>query len=344
MKFCAFGLGALTLFGCQEDQDAMMLKSSNTQQALAQNCDVIDFNRYNTGYITEVLSAGGMGPISVTNTARTRNGSMVGDKNQAMIFDLERPTGDDAEDLHHPGRGKALIINQLNNNTPNDNEFGGIMMLDFSAIGPVTIDKMTVIDIDTYENASYIRLYDAAGKVLKTYNLKPLGNASVQEAALYTSGVMRMEVVLAGTEGPVGSGAIDDIVFCVMPKGETGCTRTQGYWKTHGDPQNKKKYDNTWAPYVNQQFFTSGMTYMEILNEPVKGRPYLILAKQYIAAMLNVKAGASMPASVKKAFDAATAYFQKNSLSSTAMRNQVTAWATILDDYNNGKTGPGHCD
>lgn len=345
MKLCALGLGAVTLFGCQEEEDAMLLKSTKTQQVLAENCDVMDFNQYNTGFITAVTSTGGMGPVNIMNNARHPNGSMVSE-NRAMIFDLENPTGDDTDDLHHPGMGKALIINQLWTSVPNDNQWGGTMMLDFSAIGPITIDKMTVIDIDTYEDASYIRLYDADGNVLKTHNLEPMGNGSVQEAALFTSNVMRMEVMLAGTDGYVGSGAIDDIIFCVMPKAETGCTRTQGYWKNHGDPQNTKKYDSTWDPYVNQMFYTSGMTYMQVLQEPVKGRAYLILAHQYIAAMLNMRAGASMPSDVKAVYDQATAFFLSNSLSysNKAMKDTISGWATVLDNYNNGKAGPGHCD
>lgn len=345
IKLCALGFGALTFFGCQKEEDAMMPQGSNAQNAHLENCDAIDFNQYNTGFISEVNSSKGMGPVRVMNMARNSSGEMV-EGNRAMIFDMANPTGDDTDDLFHPSLGKGLIINHLNTSVPNDNQWGGVMMLDFSAIGPVTINETTVVDIDEYEDASFIRLYDVNGKMVKEHKLKAMGNGSVQIAELYTSNVMKMEVMLAGSRGSVGSGAIDDIMFCVMPKvEERGCTRTQGYWKTHGDMNNMKKYDKTWNPYVNKMFFSSNMTFMQVLDEPVKGRPYFILAHQYIAAMLNVAAGASMPSDVKAAYDAATSYFQNTtSITSKDMKDKVTAWASMLDDYNNGKTGPGHCD
>lgn len=358
IKMCALGFGALTLFGCEQEDELMLdNQAALTQKAYAENCDAIDFNQYTASatFISEVHSVKGMGPVKVSNKARSSNGEMV-NENRAVIFDLRNPTGDDEDDLYHPEYGNALIIQQLPNDMennpidePNDNMWGGVMELDFSAIGPVTINTATVFDIDKYEDASFIRLFDASGKMIKEHKLAALGNRSVQVAEMHMDNVMRMEVMLAGTNGHVGSGAIDNIEFCVMPKqetGEVGCTRTQGYWKTHGDPKNQKKYNNTWEPYVGKTFYMSGMTYMEVLNEPVKGRAYFILAHQYIAAMLNMDAGASMPSEVKSAFDAATNHFKNNKPSDKKdpMHNQLTTWAGILDDYNNGKTGPGHCD
>lgn len=355
MKMCALGLGAITFFGCQEDEDALMLKTNDLQKIHAENCDVIDFNQYEATItpVTEVQGANGMGPVMVMNQARDKNGIMVAG-NRAVIFDMDNPTGDDLNDLYHPGKGKGLIIQQLDNDDPNnptdepnDNMWGGTMTLDFSAIGPVTIGSMTVYDIDTYEDKSYIRLYDGSGNMVKEHHLTPIGDGSMQIAKLNTGNVMKIVVALAGSNGYVGSGSVDDIAFCVRPPhdDEEGCTRTQGYWKTHGDPDNKKKYDNTWDPYVGATFFMSGMTYMGVLHEPVKGRAYFILAHQYIAAMLNVDAGASMPDDVLAAYNAATEYFESNKpAKKDAMHNQVTMWAQILDDYNNGRTGPGSCD
>ena len=68
---------------------------------------------------------------------------------------------------------------------------------------------------------------------------------------------------------------------------------------------------------------------------------YFILAHQFIAAELNVAAGASIPEDVENAWLAAKAYFEGKT---TPERNELIKWAGLLDDYNNGKVGPGHCD
>lgn len=113
----------------------------------------------------------------------------------------------------------------------------------------------------------------------------------------------------------------------------TGCTLTLGYWKNH-----TSNWPSPYSP--NDAFFNSGKSWIQILNTPPKGSAYLILAHQYIAAALNVAAGASMPADVQTAFDNATNYFQNGG------SGDLTGWATILDNYNNGLAagGPAHCD
>jgi hypothetical protein len=264
--------------------------------------------------------------------------------NRAMLFNTEAPTGDD-EDLYTADWGKALIIQQLGvENEPNDNQWGGEMKLTFPKA--VKLESMKVLDIDEYEDNSWVYLYDAEGNELHKAMLQPLGNNSKQTVSLgSTEGVMMIKVVLAGKDGFVGSGAIDDIMFCetvvVPPTDEvTGCTRTQGYWKNHADP-NKKQYDATWNDYLSKMFFNSGMTYLQVLNKSPKGDAYIILAHQYIAAELNVAAGASIPDDVLAAWNAATAYFKGET---TPGRSDLLAWAELLDDYNNGVVGPGHCD
>ena len=94
---------------------------------------------------------------------------------------------------------------------------------------------------------------------------------------------------------------------------------------------------------------------LTVLQTAPKGNPYYILAHQYIAAALNVAAGASMdnggPGTaddVLAAFQAATAYFAAASaaspLPSPYTKDQIAALAAILDQYNNGLLGPGDCD
>lgn len=127
-----------------------------------------------------------------------------------------------------------------------------------------------------------------------------------------------------------------------------GCTLTQGYWKTHGE-LGPAPYDDTWAQLpdgASTPFFLSGTTYHGALSTPTAGNPYWTLSRQYVAAEMNRRNGAAF-ADVRAAFLEATALFETYTpaqLRNKSFKNQVTALASILDDYNNGLLGPGHCD
>jgi hypothetical protein len=131
---------------------------------------------------------------------------------------------------------------------------------------------------------------------------------------------------------------------------EGGCTLTPGYWKTHS-AFGPAPYDATWALLgEGTTFFFSGQSYYDVLWTAPRGNPYYILAHAYIAAKLNQLNGADFSAA-QPAFDAATALFS-NPLNTPAAvgklkgdaKNQWIDLATTLDDYNNGLTGPGHCN
>ena len=75
------------------------------------------------------------------------------------------------------------------------------------------------------------------------------------------------------------------------------------------------------------------------------------MAHAYIAAKLNFLNGASSPAAVTAAFNAATGLFQTYTPTQIgalkggdALRAQFISLASTLDNYNNGLIGPGHCD
>jgi hypothetical protein len=146
-----------------------------------------------------------------------------------------------------------------------------------------------------------------------------------------------------GTEG-CDSWTVSWIIPC------PGCTLTPGYWKTHSK-YGPAPYDETWALIGEDTiFFKSGKTYYQALwTTPAGGNAYYILAHAYIAAELNFLNGADSTA-VQTVFDAVKVLLQ------TYTPAQVGAWkgnntkralfltyAKILDDYNNGKIGPGHC-
>jgi len=134
------------------------------------------------------------------------------------------------------------------------------------------------------------------------------------------------------------------------PDGE-GCTYTQGYWKTHSD-QGPAPYDAGWKNLGPDEeataFFNSGMTWYQVWQTAPAGNKFYNLAHQYMAAKLNLLNGASSTAEVDAAIAGAEALFSSLAANSTTLTNaqkaQATAWATTLDNYNNGLIGPGHCD
>lgn len=119
-----------------------------------------------------------------------------------------------------------------------------------------------------------------------------------------------------------------------------GCTYTQGWYK------NPK---HVWPEGALQRntAFDGGASLETILNTPPKGNVYYILAHQYITALLNVQGDAD-PADVQDELDDAADYFAAASpadpLPAGWTKEMVTDLATALDEFNNGITGPGHCD
>jgi len=126
-----------------------------------------------------------------------------------------------------------------------------------------------------------------------------------------------------------------------------GCTLTPGYWKTHSS-YGPAPYDDTWAKIgENSTFFLSGQSYYKVLWTPsAGGNAYYILARAYIAASLNILNGASAPSQVTAALDWAETFFGTYTPTSTlsrSVRSQALSYASLLDSYNNGYIGPGHC-
>ncbi|HYF63424.1 MAG TPA: hypothetical protein VD886_11460 [Herpetosiphonaceae bacterium] len=125
-----------------------------------------------------------------------------------------------------------------------------------------------------------------------------------------------------------------------------GCTLTQGYWKTHSS-YGPARYDDTWALIgENTPFYSSGQSYYQVLWTAPKGDVYYVLAHQFIAARLNGLNGASSTPEVNAAMAWAERFFGSYGPSSTvskSVRNQAASHATLLDNYNNGLVGPGHC-
>ncbi len=147
-----------------------------------------------------------------------------------------------------------------------------------------------------------------------------------------------------------GQSASASVNVTCTPPPPAGCTYTQGYWKTHSTYGPASKPDPTWNLIGGPDtvFFSSGKSWYQLFwTAPTKGNAYIILAHQYMAARLNVLDGAATTPAVDAALAWATTFFSTYTPSSTlskTLREQAIAYADLLDDYNNGDIGPGHCD
>jgi hypothetical protein len=137
----------------------------------------------------------------------------------------------------------------------------------------------------------------------------------------------------------------DTLIEVQLP---AGCTLTPGYWKTHSK-YGRAPYDDTWALMgEDTPFYRSGKTWYQVLLTPPKGNAYYILSFQFIATKLNILAGASTTPDVDAALVRAEAFFKSKTPTqalamSKQLRNFYIGLASILDSYNNGYIGPGHC-
>ena len=156
------------------------------------------------------------------------------------------------------------------------------------------------------------------------------------------------------------TGSDNELVQVCIPTNPPGCSLTQGYWKTHSK-YGPAPYDDTWKVddgYGNLidledvTFFLSGQSYYDVLWTPPQGNAYYILAVQWIAAYLNTLSGASMPSGVVDVWNEAQGLFEQYTPAEVAntrgptgnqLRQQFIELAVILDAYNNGIIGPGHC-
>jgi hypothetical protein len=150
----------------------------------------------------------------------------------------------------------------------------------------------------------------------------------------------------------------ENVSVTVAPM-NVGCTLTQGYWRTHSK-YGPAPYDDTWmvegfegiGGLEDALFFLSPQTHHQVLWTPPKGNAYYNLAHQWIAAFLNLENGAFMPDEVVGVFEAAQNLLNEKTpddllkLKGKDARELPALFiqlSTVLDNYNNGELGPGHC-
>lgn len=139
------------------------------------------------------------------------------------------------------------------------------------------------------------------------------------------------------------------------PTGDA-CTRTIGYWKTHAGFGPQADVVTPLLPLwlgtsggVKSVHVTTAALAVSLLDKSGDASNGINkLYAQLLAAKLNIANGASGSA-VLQTITRADLFLATHSAAdwtslSSAQRQQVLAWAATLDDYNNGRLGPAHCD
>jgi hypothetical protein len=138
---------------------------------------------------------------------------------------------------------------------------------------------------------------------------------------------------------------------CLPPPPTGGaCTHTIGYWKTH--PTVTATFLPLWLGTAGGgdsiQVLSANQAVAILKMNGQASNGINKLYAQLLGTKLSLASGAS-DASVAAAITAADTFLAthaSNEWSSltTAEKNQVLAWATLFDNFNNGIIGPAHCD
>jgi len=121
-----------------------------------------------------------------------------------------------------------------------------------------------------------------------------------------------------------------------------GCARTQGYWKNHNIYETNNNQMIPWP--ISEDTELCGRTWLYWLNAPPRGGDaFIILAHQWIAAMLNQASGADVPTEVQDALDEGGALLNDCTIAAED-RDEAIDLADTLDDFNNGLLGTPSCD
>ncbi len=203
--------------------------------------EVIDFADLPAGtVVSELYGSAGTGPILVHGL----NPRFGPDTNTAVVFDSANPTGQDpdlgapnetfqvdgepgpgrgdagvkgAEYENSSGQGKLLIIAEdmvdadgdgLIDDPDDMDHRGNLYSFDFTSVGPITIDSLTLIDVERNEGPAMAKLFDADGAEIRVFDLPATGDNGLAKIDFEgVSGVAKMTVALGG------SGAISGFRF-----------------------------------------------------------------------------------------------------------------------------------
>jgi hypothetical protein len=131
------------------------------------------------------------------------------------------------------------------------------------------------------------------------------------------------------------------LAAATLPPNEYDCTLTQGFWKNH--PESWLRVSSIALGTVTY----SRTQLLDILGQPARGNGLVSLAHQLIAARLNLLLGATAPPGVAAAIVQADALIGGRIVppigSGTLSPGLTSGLTDLLDDFNSGRLGPGHC-
>lgn len=132
---------------------------------------------------------------------------------------------------------------------------------------------------------------------------------------------------------------------------QTGCTLSQGYWKTHHGSANAGSTRIPWPVSEDTAFLDTDKSWLEMLKTPSVGDACIIFAKEFIAAKLNLALGTCPIQRVSAALEEGENHLRqwcsKNGRrlrDANEARDYAVTMSTILEQFNTGVTGPGKCN
>ncbi|WP_437277546.1 hypothetical protein WME90_40865 [Sorangium sp. So ce375] len=147
-----------------------------------------------------------------------------------------------------------------------------------------------------------------------------------------------------GDADRLGEGSGNVVTSTPTSEGD-GCTLTQGYWKNHEESWPTSTLTIGGVDYTQEEL-------LDLFRTAPRGDTSLILGHQLIAALLNVRSGAD-DAALGGALADAEAWMVANKdadgrlpygIKQGDAADEAVSLGGALADFNEGGTGPGHCD
>lgn len=148
-----------------------------------------------------------------------------------------------------------------------------------------------------------------------------------------------------------GATGADDHTIDVDLRCACGCTLSPHYWATH-TKRGPMPYDEDWKLVGNleesTEFYLAAKTWYDTLRTPPAQHPYFVLAHAWIAARLNSLDGSWAPMEIRQALAESESLFALYSPEDVVTGGKEVSLrmlqlAGLLDMYNDGTLGPGHC-
>jgi hypothetical protein len=230
---------------------------------------------------------------------------------------------------------------------------------------------MTGVTVNLYDcenNPVAMTVTDDAG--IYSFGMLPAGNYYLEFIGPYG---YRLSPSNVGDDDTIDSDA-DPMTgrtecFVTLPGGQhmdfdaglypfEGCTYSKGYWKNHAGFGPQADVLSQLLPIwlgnddgEKSMAVTDAQIAVDVLSQDVYGHPRNGITKLYaqlLAAKLNIVNFAN-PADIHEVVEAADAFLTDHDWTGWDTlgkedQQMVLGWKDLLDQYNNGLIGPGHCD